>query len=314
MRPVKHVLVIVDPTSDVQHCVQKGASVARAMGAVLELFICDYEAGAFPSLGLPRQVVDEVWKQRHAHAEEKLRMLAQPLRETGLRVLTDCARRESLHAGVVDKVQKYGVDLVVKDTHFHSAISRALFTNADWHLIRECPVPLMLTKSAQWSSPIRVAAALDPGHTDDKPASLDHELLEAARNLAAAMKGEALAVHVFDPLLVMAGMAATGSGIGAVPVVDVELIKSLREFHDREFRAVLARHADFAGPADLIDGAPLTELPAYAERRKIDMLVMGAVSRSAIRRFLVGSTAERLLDRLPCDILIVKPDLHPTVA
>jgi universal stress protein E len=211
-------------------------------------------------------------------------------------------------------VQKYGVDLVVKDTHFHGAISRTLFTNADWHLIRECPVPLMLTKSAQWNSPIRVAAALDPGHTDDKPASLDHELLETARNLAGAMKGEALAVHVFDPLLVMAGMAATGSGIGAVPVVDVELIKSLREFHDREFRAVLARHADFAGPADLIDGAPLTELPAYAERRKIDVLVMGAVSRSAIRRFLVGSTAERLLDRLPCDIMIVKPDQHPTGA
>jgi hypothetical protein len=37
------------------------------------------------------------------------------------------------------------------------------------------------------------------------------------------------------------------------------------------------------------------------------MVVMGAISRSAIGRFLLGSTAEWVLDALPCDVLIVKP-------
>jgi universal stress protein E len=37
------------------------------------------------------------------------------------------------------------------------------------------------------------------------------------------------------------------------------------------------------------------------------MLVMGAISRSAVGRLLIGSTAERVLDALPCDVLIVKP-------
>jgi universal stress protein E len=307
MRAIKHVLVVVDPTSDVQHCVQKGARVARALGAAIELFICDYESGVFPGLGVPREVLDEAWKQRHAQAEDRLRWLAEPLRESGLKVLTDYSRRESLHAGVVDKVRKYGADLVVKDTHFHGAISRALFTNADWHLIRECPAPLLLTKPAQWNSPVRVAAALDPGHADDKPAGLDHELLDVAADLAGALQGEMRAVHVFDPLPIMAGMASPGSGIGAVPMVDVELIDSLRKYHDKEFRAVVARHSGFEGHADLIEGPPVTALPDYVTQNKIDVLVTGAVSRSVIRRLLVGSTAERLLDRLPCDILVVKP-------
>ena len=35
---------------------------------------------------------------------------------------------------------------------------------------------------------------------------------------------------------------------------------------------------------------------------------MGAVSRSGLKGFLIGNTAERMLDRLGCDILIVKPD------
>jgi nucleotide-binding universal stress UspA family protein len=34
---------------------------------------------------------------------------------------------------------------------------------------------------------------------------------------------------------------------------------------------------------------------------------MGAVARSRLRRLLVGSTAEAVMDRLACDVLAVKP-------
>jgi universal stress protein E len=34
---------------------------------------------------------------------------------------------------------------------------------------------------------------------------------------------------------------------------------------------------------------------------------MGAVSRRGLDRLLIGSTAERTLDRLNCDVLVVKP-------
>ena len=34
---------------------------------------------------------------------------------------------------------------------------------------------------------------------------------------------------------------------------------------------------------------------------------MGAVSRSGLKRLIIGNTAERTLDLLACDVLIVKP-------
>ena len=37
------------------------------------------------------------------------------------------------------------------------------------------------------------------------------------------------------------------------------------------------------------------------------MVVMGAVSRSGIKRLLIGNTAERVLNSLHCDVLVVKP-------
>ena len=36
-------------------------------------------------------------------------------------------------------------------------------------------------------------------------------------------------------------------------------------------------------------------------------VVMGAIARSGLKRLFIGSTAERVLDRLPCDLVIIKP-------
>ena len=88
---------------------------------------------------------------------------------------------------------------------------------------------------------------------------------------------------------------------------DGEFVESLRSMHRREFDALVAEYPAFAGRADFIEGAASTVLPDYVVESGIDVMVLGAVARGALQRLLVGSTAERLLDRLPCDILVVKP-------
>lgn len=54
-------------------------------------------------------------------------------------------------------------------------------------------------------------------------------------------------------------------------------------------------------------GDPAFILPVVAKFLKAQLLVIGGISRSAIGRLLIGTTEERVLDALPCDILIVKP-------
>jgi universal stress protein E len=36
------------------------------------------------------------------------------------------------------------------------------------------------------------------------------------------------------------------------------------------------------------------------------VMTMGAIARSGLKRIFVGSTAEDVLERLPCDALVVK--------
>jgi universal stress protein E len=211
MQPIRHILVIVDPAAALRPCVAKAARLARATGATLELFVCDHAAELFSNRFGRDDVLQLAVARRRAELDTLLRELAEPLRTAGMKVQTDMAFQEPLHLGVVSKALACGADLVVKDTHYHAAAQRALFTNTDWHLIRECPVPLLLTKPSSWSSRIRIAAALDPAHVDDKPAALDRSLLDATEQLAAALQGAAFAVHAFDPLPVLAGMASAST-------------------------------------------------------------------------------------------------------
>ena len=55
-------------------------------------------------------------------------------------------------------------------------------------------------------------------------------------------------------------------------------------------------------------------LPALVEEVDAAVVVMGAIYRSAVHRAFVGSAAERLLDELVCDVLVVKLDLLVALA
>jgi universal stress protein E len=54
-------------------------------------------------------------------------------------------------------------------------------------------------------------------------------------------------------------------------------------------------------------GVPSEVVPRFAQKIAADVVVMGAISRSALKRMFIGSTAERVLEYLPCDVLVVKP-------
>jgi universal stress protein E len=55
------------------------------------------------------------------------------------------------------------------------------------------------------------------------------------------------------------------------------------------------------------EGVASTVIVSEANRRGSDLLVIGAVSRSLLARPVIGSTAERVIDHVDCDVLVVKP-------
>ncbi len=57
----------------------------------------------------------------------------------------------------------------------------------------------------------------------------------------------------------------------------------------------------------LVKGLACKEIPALTRRIEADLVVMGTVGRTGVPGFIVGSTAETILNQIDCPVLAIKP-------
>jgi universal stress protein E len=209
-----------------------------------------------------------------------------------------------VHEAILRRVRLSKADLLIIEARKHSLLARLLLTQTDFELIRHCPVPLWIVKGrAAWRRP-RILAALDPFHANDKPSELDGEIVAAADAIAAAVGGSVHATHIYRPLLqLIPGMEFDPAAVAAIPAQEKTYKAAVR----RQFDEVLDRYGIARNRGHLLRGDPATDLPVVARSLRAGLVIMGAMSRSGLKRIFIGNTAEQVLDGLQCDVLIVKP-------
>ncbi len=303
MNPVYNILVVIDPSSEQQWALTKGAQLARGLNSRLELYACDTRAKRQTRLVNSSSLA--ATPKRSQELRTRLEELAAPLRQQGLEVATEADFGEPLHEKLADKIHRSTAELIVKDTHHHSLLRRSFLSNTDWQLIRACSVPLLLVKPKPWSAVPRVVAALDPGHQNDKPAALDERILEFAHTCTQHIGGELEVLHAFVPMTIIA------AALSGEPPTDLAMsANDIEREKDAKVEELSQIAAKFGVTRDHIHvevGGPSAVLPHAASQLQADILAMGAISRSAIERSFIGSTAEDVLESLPCDALIIKP-------
>ena len=57
-------------------------------------------------------------------------------------------------------------------------------------------------------------------------------------------------------------------------------------------------------------GEPAAGIIGYAEEQKADMIVLGSHGNTAIARLLMGSTAETVMRKAPCSVVILKTPVN----
>ena len=310
MHELSKILSVIDPTVKEQPGMHRAAWLAKKTGAELELLVCyynEYLSGDrlfdSPSLEKAR---NEVIGSHSKHLEE----MAEPLRADGVVVTTSAVWDHPLYEGIVRHVVSSGADLVVKDTHHHSAVARALLTNTDWNLIRTCPAPLWLVKPVDLQDEPVFIAAIDPMNEHDKPAALDDEILHTSKFIAAKVGGRVHAFHSYDPRIAVATATANAYIPVSLPFDEIE--QQMHEDHQKRFHEITSFHGIDDDKSHLVAGLTHEELPMMAEELGAAAVIMGAVSRNRWKRLFIGATAERTLEYLPCDLLIIKPDWFQT--
>jgi hypothetical protein len=75
----------------------------------------------------------------------------------------------------------------------------------------------------------------------------------------------------------------------------------------REVHKLAQAHEIEASRCHVEEGAADEVIESSVQRFGTDVLVMGAVSRSRLVAPIIGNTAERVIDQVDCDVLVVKP-------
>jgi universal stress protein E len=305
MTDIQRVLVVVDPTASFHPSVERAAWLARHAPTYVELFISDYA----PHLADPRShgvaatEARAALLDRHRH---RLEQVAAPLRREGLTVEIDTRWDYPLHDSIARKTLDMNADLVIKDTHYHSALQRSIFSNTDWSLIRNCAATLWLVKPRAPGQKPCFVAAVDPLHERDKPADLDNRILAIANRLSQALGGEVHAFHAYDVAAAIA--VSTDSMTMPIALPINELADAMRAAHTEAVEKLCKAHGVPPARTHIHQGGTRQLLLTLTEQLRADCVVMGAISRSGLKGLFLGNTAEDVLDRLHCDLLIVKPD------
>jgi len=302
MRPIRRILVAIkDPTAASLPAVTKGAQLARALGAHLELFHAIstpiYLDAYSPDGSVP-------YIERHTRHEslEHLEKIASGLRTDGLQVDVSATWDFPIYEAIVRRAERDQTDLVIAERHGKAHVLPALLHLTDWELLRASPVPVLLVKTAApYRRPV-VLAAVDPEHALSKPAALDREILQVAKSISGALHGSLHAVNAYVPFPAQppARRMLTEAAVR-------KLVADARHRAQRNFLRVVKPMRIPESQSHLVARHPIEAIGQTARKTRSSLVVMGAVSRSGLKRFIFGNTAESLLDSLNCDMLIVKP-------
>jgi universal stress protein E len=245
--------------------------------------------------------LQDMQKRWRGTVMKQLEKLAAGLRESGLKVDCACTWDFPAYEAVVRWAVKSKSDLIVAERHEYKRVMPWLLRFNDWEMIRRSPVPMLLIKrNTPWRKST-VLAAIDPQHSFAKPAKLDAAILDAAARVSDAIGSPLHIVHAYPG----APTSMPLRGVSAELSQSIERQAST-EAHKAFDRELVNRDIPKAR-RHLVAGHPVDVVPRMAKKLRAGVVVMGGVSRSGLKRLVIGNTAEQVLDALPCDVLVLKP-------
>lgn len=298
MEPFKSILVDVDATATAHPALERGARLARSLGATLT--ITDVvTVPPHARYNLPPDLEENIVRERR----QQLSRVANAVKDVRAESKLLVGRPATV---LIEEVLRANHDLLMRSHAREVAASGPKsFGAVDMELLRLCPCPVLLVRHGRPASRPRIVAAVNTSTEDAEEQALNARIIETALLMASHLDTDPPGVlHVWAPFAERMIRSHSADDQFATYVerarqrASTDLMRLLRTFQGRlaDTESALRR------------GEPEDVIPEFVVAEGIDLVVMGTVARSGIAGMLIGNTAERVLRRLPCSVLTVKPD------
>lgn len=276
--------VVIDPTTQSQRALKRAEQLAVDTGAQLHLFCCQYQQD-LSKFESRKDAKHDVLNE----ARDRLEALAQPLRDEALQVNCEVYWNQDWQNSIVRAASRVGADLILKSSEPHSYLQRHLQKTSDFTLLRHatCSVLLVRDEGPWLEQNLLAAITLD---TDDAAHDLlNNSIITEAQRLAQATQSTLHCVTAVDPNNDIADV---------LKLLENEDLHSGEEQISERFGIAPDRvHIQRGHAADVVSRT--------ARDLRIDVLVMGTVARQGVAAMVLGNTAEKIIDKVDMDILVV---------
>lgn len=263
---VRKIFVIIDPRRLVQAALEKGEWLARRNGAELELY-CSVD---------PENASDaEAQARLIQRTQSWIERLVEKPRQDGVKIFVRVEANRDWRAAIAQAASTSGADLVIKTASPRGPLRRRLMQTGDWTLLRNCSLPILLASPTQIGLPKTVLAAVKVRPEDQVYAELNRSVIDSSHRIAELLEAELHAVTVYQ-----------GEGI----------------FFDRQKFADECRLP--RNRVHAVEGSSYEGIAQVAEQIGAGVVIVGSAPRPT-RGSILGSTAERVIDEVPGDVVVL---------
>jgi len=298
----RSILCVVEFDNYPDKVIRRAAWLAQARECNLHILACDpitdYLGESYVYLLESQHIADSIL----ASQEEAIAEIVAEVEALGVSVEIDRSNERHVSDLVRREADARKPQFVIKGTHLHDPSERASLRDTDWDLIRGLQYPLWFVKPVDWQKSPLVVAAVDPVHSHDKPGHLDQRIVDYARDIAGQFGGRLQVVHTYQRLDEIGRRATWSFKPLKLPVgeMDAKIQKEHRNALD-ELTKTCGLDPQIV---HLLPGRAEEVLPSFAMEHGASLVVMGALARSKLKQRMIGSTAARSLDHIPCDVLV----------
>ncbi|WP_178916079.1 universal stress protein [Natronomonas gomsonensis] len=201
-------------------------------------------------------------------------------------------KTKSIHQEILTYTDEHSIDCIVIGTRGTSGLSRILLGSVAEQTLRESPVPVMTVHEETVIDP-DIGSILVP--TDGSESA--QTAVDQAGKLARSVDGTLHVIYVVET-----GQVINGDRVR-------RLQEALEEIGEKALDLALEQVQSstyLPTETSILNGLPYLEIVRYAEEHDVDCIVMGTHGQKGIRRFLLGSTTDRVIRRADVPVISVK--------
>ena len=293
---MKKLLVIADRQGGRNTALLRAIDLQKHLGCSITLMgFCYVNIDGIEDSELSKLSRKELEKKITKRREQELKTFVSGLPSKPKKINIEIQWSKNIVPAIKAFCEKHTFDMVIKSGLRNETLA---YTSTDWHLLRECKTPVMITASKSWKKKPNIIASIDFSTKTKTKIKLNHAIMAQAQSLATTLNEQA---HIAFALPI------------PQPLVDMDIIDAKK--YAREKRRKLQPTIDaFCKQYDIDKdhlhiktGDPAKIIPGIANKLKSDLVVIGTVGRKGIKGKLVGNTAESVLTRLHTDIVAIKP-------